>query len=353
MHHRQTHIDALKLIAAQLIVLHHFAAYGPLSDVLEDVAPRLSDWLFDYGRMAVQAFLVIAGFLAAKSLAPTGRLRAPSPWRAAAQRYLRLTPPFVAALLLAMACSALARQWITYEFIPAAPTWGQFFAHVALMHNLLGVNSLSAGVWYVAIDFQLFILMTALLWLGRGWARAWVLGLMLASLFFLNRNENLDDWALYFFAAYGMGAAAFWAGQARRAGIQLALLALLATAGALALSVDFRGRIAVALGVALLLGLAQWLTQNAPPRAPAAPSWLARWVALRGNSSYALFLVHFSVLMLCNALWVQLGLMGAGALAWVVLGYWVTCLGVALLFERWVERPLAGWISIPKTLLKT
>lgn len=353
MHHRQTHIDALKLIAAQLIVLHHFAAYGPLSDVLEDVAPRLSDWLFDYGRMAVQVFLVIAGFLAAKSLAPAGRLRTASPWRAMAQRYLRLTPPFVAALLLAMASSALARQWLTAHFIPAAPTWEQFLAHGALLHNLLGVDSLSAGVWYVAIDFQLFILMTALLWLGRGWARAWVLALMLASLFFLNRNEDLDDWALYFFAAYGMGAAAFWAGTAGRAGFSLALLALLSTAGGAALAVDFRGRIALALGVALLLGLAQWRDQNTPPAPPAAPAWLARWVAVRGNSSYALFLVHFSVLMLCNALWVQQGLQGAGALAWVVLGYWVTCLAVALLFERWVERPLSGLFTVRKSLSKS
>jgi peptidoglycan/LPS O-acetylase OafA/YrhL len=353
MHHRQTHIDALKLIAAQLIVLHHFAAYGPLSDALEEVAPRLSDWLFEYARMAVQAFLVIAGFLAAKSLAPAGRLRVPSPWRAIAQRYLRLVPPFVAALLLAMACSALARQWLTAHFIPAAPTWGQFFAHSALLHSLLGVDSLSAGVWYVAIDFQLFVVMTALLWLGRGWARAWVLGLMLAALFFFNRHEDFDNWALYFFAAYGMGAAAFWASKAQRAGAQLALLALLACAGGAALAVDFRERIAVALGVALLLGLAQWRAQNRPTTPSAGPSWLARWVAVRGNSSYALFLVHFSVLMLCNALWVQQGLQGAGALAWVVLGYWVASLGVALLFERWVERPLSGWFSISKPLLKT
>ena len=27
---RQTHIDVLKLMASQLIVLHHFVAYGPL-----------------------------------------------------------------------------------------------------------------------------------------------------------------------------------------------------------------------------------------------------------------------------------------------------------------------------------
>jgi len=353
MHRRQTHIDALKLIAAQLIVLHHFAAYGPVSDALKDAAPQLSAWLFDYGRMAVQVFLVIAGFLAAKSLAPAGRLRTSHPLRAIVQRYLRLMPPYVTALLLAIAASNLARHWLTADFIPGAPGLGQFLAHGALLHNLLGLESLSAGVWYVAIDFQLFILVIALLWLGHGWARAWVLALMLASLFFFNRHEAFDDWALYFFAAYGMGMAAFWACRARRAHMQLALLALLGATAAAALAVDFRGRIAVALGVALLLGLAQWREQNFPAAPPPTPSWLARWVALRGNSSYALFLVHFSVLMLCNALWVHFGLQGADALAWVALAYWVACLGVALLFERWVERPLSGLFLTPKLLYKT
>ena len=80
------------------------------------------------------------------------------------------------------------------------------------------IDALSAGVWYVAIDFQLFALMTLLLWLGRRprWPQALLLGLMLASLFFFNRDEDWDNWALYFFGAYGMGAAAFWAGNARR-----------------------------------------------------------------------------------------------------------------------------------------
>jgi peptidoglycan/LPS O-acetylase OafA/YrhL len=36
---RQTHIDALKSVAAQLIVLHHFALYGPLSQGLAQAAP--------------------------------------------------------------------------------------------------------------------------------------------------------------------------------------------------------------------------------------------------------------------------------------------------------------------------
>ena len=353
MHHRQAPIDALKLVASQAIVLHHLAVYGPVSDALQAAAPRLSDALFDYGRMAVQVFLVVAGFLAAKSLAPTGRLLTPAPWRMVAQRYLRLVPPLMAALLLAIACSALARQAIVAEFIPDVPTSGQLLAHGALLHSLLGVDALFAGVWYVAIDFQLFTLMTALLWLGRGWAQAWVLGLMLASLFVFNRNSDLDDWALYFFAAYGLGAAAFWASQTRRAGAHLVLLALLAGAGALALGIDFRGRILLALGVALLLGLAYWRAQFAPPLTQPASGmspWPARWLAIGGNSSYALFLVHFSVLLLCNALWIQLGLQGTDALAVVGLGYWVACLGVALLFERWVERPVSDLFSSSRML---
>ena len=65
---RQTHIDALKLNAAQLIVLHHFVAYGPLADALSDAAPALTDWFFEYARMAVQVFLVLGGYPAGARL---------------------------------------------------------------------------------------------------------------------------------------------------------------------------------------------------------------------------------------------------------------------------------------------
>ena len=76
---REPHIDSLKVIASQLIVLHHFAAYGPLADALEGVTPRLASWFYDYARMAVQVFLVLGGFLAARSLAPNSATRARSP----------------------------------------------------------------------------------------------------------------------------------------------------------------------------------------------------------------------------------------------------------------------------------
>ncbi len=351
---RQLHIDALKMMASQFIVLHHLAAYGPVADTLSQTAPLLMGWLYDYARMAVQVFLVLGGYLAASSLAPGSNIWSNSPLSVMVQRYRRLVLPCLAALLLAVACAALARQWMTAEFIPVRPTWAQALSHVFLLQDLLNQDALSAGIWYVAIDFQLFVLMTLLLWLshrnhrtaghvppfGPGLAQTLVLGLMLASLFYFNRNPAWDDWAIYFFGAYGMGAAAYWAGCSRRPGLFLTLLAL---TGVLALLLDFRGRIALALVVALLLGLFQWHRSTKPSARTDLPTPVQGLISKLGQVSYALFLVHFPVLMLGNALFVRLGLAGPAAAALTMLACWGVSVLAALLFERWVEAPLAQW----------
>jgi peptidoglycan/LPS O-acetylase OafA/YrhL len=164
---RNSLIDTLKVAVSQSIVLHHLSSYGPLSDVWGAAAIGSSDWFFEYGRMAVQVFLVIGGFLAARGLA----LIAPLDGRAAllliAKRYFRLALPLVAALAIAVFSSMLARQWSNFLFFPAAPTWGQFWSHALLIQTITGATSLSAGVWYVAIDFQLCILIVDLVWLGH------------------------------------------------------------------------------------------------------------------------------------------------------------------------------------------
>ena len=67
-------IDVLKGMACIAIVWHHLAFYGPMSDIAQPLAPAVLAWLYDYGRMAVQVFLVLGGYLAASSLAPLARL---------------------------------------------------------------------------------------------------------------------------------------------------------------------------------------------------------------------------------------------------------------------------------------
>ena len=46
-------INGLKAGAAQLIVLHHLAFYGPMSDYVQPLWPELLDWLGGSARIAV------------------------------------------------------------------------------------------------------------------------------------------------------------------------------------------------------------------------------------------------------------------------------------------------------------
>ncbi|MBS4036743.1 MAG: acyltransferase, partial [Hydrogenophaga sp.] len=165
---RLPYIDALKAVGAQLIVLHHLAFYGPMTDWTHRLLPGLVEWLSQDARMAVQMFLVVAGFLAARSLAPQGTLRTSAPLALLWQRYARVALPYLASLLVAMVCTEVARFWMTHDSLPDRPDLWQFVTHALLVHTLLDVDSLSAGVWYVAIDFQLYALLLGLLWLlGR------------------------------------------------------------------------------------------------------------------------------------------------------------------------------------------
>lgn len=327
-------IDALKAIAAMLVLLNHFSSYGPLAATAREALPGLMGWLFEYGRMAVQIFLVIAGFLAARALSAQGQALGVSPLPLLWKRYLRLAVPYLAALGLAIAAAAIADHWMDDEAIPARATFKQWLAHAVLMHGLLGFDALSAGVWYIAIDFQLFALMAVLLWLGRVKlvAPALVLAVAAASLFWFNRDASWDNWAIYFFGSYGLGAAAWWASERKQMSAWLGVIATVAIA---ALVVDFRLRIALALAVALTLGFSR--------RTGLLEQWPnARPLAFLGQISYSVFLVHFPVLLLANGLYSKLELASPSSAIFGLLAALTASIGAATLFYRWIESPAAS-----------
>lgn len=359
---RQLHLDLLKIAGSQLIVWHHFSAYGPLAEAVHPLAPHLMDWLFAYARMAVQIFLVLGGYLAVQNLMPVAQQSRRALAKTLVKRYRRLALPFMAALLLSVLSAALARYALNDDFVPHAPTLSQALAHALMLQGVTGSDALSAGVWYVAIDFQLFALLAVLLWVGyrlgrRRMAQALVLGVMLASLWRFNLNDRLDNYAIYFFGSYGLGVVAFWASRSRRPGNWL-LIAVLA--GTLALFISFRERIALALLTAMLLVL-----RHMPPKHLRRPRWLpegwARRIHQWGQASYALFLVHFPVLMLANAAFERW--LSPHAVCWakdfaaqpnilhhsswqalgVLVACWLASMLLARLFERWVEAPLSRW----------
>ncbi|TXT41555.1 MAG: acyltransferase 3 [Comamonadaceae bacterium] len=341
---RQLRLDLLKLLCAQCIMLHHFSVYGPFAQALERSAPALSAWLFDYGRMAVQVFLVLGGYLAAASLQ---RLASARPMRLGSvlwRRYLRLIGPLLAALLLVSAAAALVRPWLQDDFVPAAPSWAQVLSHLVLMQDVLGIEALSVGVWYVAIDFQLYALLALLIWLGTRvpavprLTQGLVVVLMGASLFYANLQPDWDVAALYFFGAYGLGVMAYQAQQMphpKRLLLGLTLVVLLALVWA------FRERLVLAL-------FTLWLLGTLPARSRTWPTGVQRWVGRLGGSSYGLFLTHFAVLLLVNALVAQWGELGAGATWLVLLASVLLCTGLGLAFTRFVEQPLAARLGLAR-----
>jgi peptidoglycan/LPS O-acetylase OafA/YrhL len=341
-------IDLLKATAAQLIVLHHLAWFGPLSEQVVGLgygSAEIIAWFAHYGRYAVAVFIVTSGFLAAQFLPMRGLLPGDTPGCLIRERYLRLAMPFAAALLLAIICNVLARQWMSHDSLGSPPQLLQFIVHVLMLQGLLDVEALSAGVWYVAIDFQLYVLFVLLLWIGQrlpDWSRrpasadfsgaAPVLLFALASLFYFNLDARWDDTALYFFGAYALGIGSGWAIRSEQ---RNQFLWVICIAGLLALSIDFRPRLAIALVTALVLGFSRLHM----------PHWEVRLVHYLGGTSYALFLVHFPVYLLVSAVFLHLGA-GAAAPGLAALGLgvtWILSMLAAHVFHRWVELPIGRY----------
>ncbi|MCW5319887.1 acyltransferase [Verminephrobacter aporrectodeae subsp. tuberculatae] len=335
----------VKGLACAAIVWHHLASYGPMSDIAYPLAPALLTCLHDYGRMAVPVFLVLGGYLAAASLAPQGVARFDHAGRALAQRLVRLLVPYAVALLLAVLAAALVRPWMAHPSVPEPPTLAQLLANALLLQDILGEEALSAGVWYVAIDFQLFALSVLVLAGARALPGAWaqrhpaavaqvlIAAGTAASLWVFNRIAGLDVWAPYFAGAYGLGMQACWAVHAPRARGWLAAIVLLAGA---ALALDYRSRVAVALVTALCLVLAM--------RSRRVQSWrgIAALVRL-GRMSYSVFLLHFSVSLFVSAVFSRWWPTSAALNALGMLLAFVLSLAAGRILYLRVERRAPSW----------
>jgi len=332
---RLTFIDALKAVASQLIVVHHLAFYGPMSDYAQSIYPGLISWLHDYARIAVQVFLVIGGFLATQALARDGGLVQQPVARLIWRRYLKLVLPYLAALLLAILGAAIARLLMSHEATPGTPTLPQLIAHIFLLQNILGFDGLSAGVWYIAIDFQLYAVLLVTLWLTRHSqpnvpvvGHLLVVMLIMASLFYFNRDASWDNWAIYFFGSYGLGALAYR--SVRRSEAASWLVPVLALA-IVALVVDYRSRIAVALFVAVALGFARY------------SGFIERWpkskiIAWLGKISYSVFLVHYPICLIVNALFERFAPHTPGIQFSGMVLAWASSIAGGAIFYHQVER---------------
>lgn len=332
---RSLTVDVLKVVAAQFIVWHHFSAYGPMADTMTLMWPHLMEWLYRYARLAVQVFLVVGGYLAAQSV-----MHKPiqNPLISIAKRYLRLVPFYMFALTLISLAVAVSRNTIHADWLPNEPTLWQFVAHGLLLHDIFGFEALSSGAWYVAIDFQLYALLILLCFALQSPTNkrlSIVVALLCAaSMWQFNRVDELDIWAIYFLAAYGLGVLAAWAKRSAFEAKVFWLTALLAVA---ALWFEYRTRLSLALLTAVWLvikpkGLVQWTPMK-------------RVVHRLSNSAYVLFLTHFGVIVLFSDMWNKSHFYDPD-MALALTGFaWLCCVGMGLFLHEKAEVPIHHWVS--------
>ncbi|WP_233200953.1 acyltransferase [Limnohabitans sp. G3-2] len=333
------------------------AFYGPMSDVVATAWPAVVRWLYDHGRYAVQLFLVCAGFLTANHLARLESLALKDAFKLVGNRYLRLAIP----LLAALSFTVLITEWVRPDFdhasLSATPDWGQALAHMLLLQHLLDMEALSAGIWYVAIDFQLYAMTLLSLWVvslcrsaqARYSVRAmrlvlWCL-LTCASWWWWNLDTALDDHGVYFFGAYGLGLLAWearsWLSHnAPTAQQKWALWLGLLLLWGVAWWLGPRGRMAVAFGITALLVAApvRWFLGDALSQSP----W-RRGVAWLSGVSYSVFLMHFGVSLAISAwiTWAWPDVLWANAMG-MLLALLVS-LGFGGMLYRFVERQAPTW----------
>ena len=307
---RSAFLDNIKGIACLLIVFHHLAFYGPMSDVAHAVIPKSIDFFFEYGRLAVAVFLCVGGFLTGLKLSEPNFFAKHSVQQVIWQKYLRLVIPYLGAIALAIAASFVASRLMQHESISAMPDAPQLLSHLFFLQNILGFESLSAGLWYVAIDFQLFTFCALVVFLVEKLSPAsWSYRstrlislsvfcvLTIASVMYFNLYDGYGVWFFYFFAAYGLGFLA--ASLARNQANRVMILSVVAVTIFSLYYQDFRERLLIALLIAFLLFSSYQSSWSQS-------KWWNNPLRKIGEMSYSIFLVHFPVSLVISGIWIQL-----------------------------------------------
>lgn len=338
-------LDALRAFASLAILWHHFALYPPFCAQAAPILGGLVRWFHDYAR-STQVFFVVGGYVMARTM--SGRSwNSLAVWKFLARRYCRLGIPYLAAIVLAVAACSLGHGWLPDAVIGSPPTFPQLLAHVFFLQEPLGFEHLSAGIWFVCINFQLGIIHVCSLWLrdilaarlklpaDSPWTdvpliAGWLLSVF--SLFHYHDQPGADAWAPYFYPYFFLGIIIHHATSKRRGDWMFWIYLAVIVA---AMCHEWRWRLASALVVGLLLFSAQKTGFGSRwPR--------ALWISRMGRVSYSLFLVHFPVLALVSSVWARLGWSSPMAAIAGLLTAFAASVAGAFAFHRCVEEPAAA-----------
>jgi peptidoglycan/LPS O-acetylase OafA/YrhL len=341
------YVDGVRAVCALFVLVAH-TWFQPANGYY---AERWMNKLgLSYSHLAVDAFIVVSGFVIGLPIARSGD-RIKSLPRFLKRRATRILPPYYAALFLAVAFILLGANRMTGTVwdnsLPL--TWQRLLLHVSLLQNLpfaVPGGSISYQLWSIAVEFQIYLLAPLLVLLARKTSYAFCIALTLALSFLVHRAFPALDLAWHWYVAlFAMGAAAaratvrtpelagklFWPGMAA---LGLAGGSILLFGNAFFKSYIFWIDVAVGAGVTgVVAGLAG--AEKNPLRRVLEHSWLAGI----GRFSYSLYLIHP---MLLHLIW--LGLKRTTSFDNVELFFAMVALNPLIVLAAWAfyrafERP--------------
>lgn len=342
-------IDAVRGVAAVVILVHHLFTYVPRADAKLAAVPLVHELVWWYFGLASQVFLVISGFVGGVSLARAPPTASGLP-RLLVLRYLRLAVPAVATLLVACALDGvMPPSWAAFPLFDHVSPAG-VLAHLLFLQDVLGYPSLLAGFWYLSIDWQCHALLGLLVVVEQAIrrrlpglspaARSTVAGglplaVAVVSVCLWNGDPAHEPYATYFFGIMFLGTLAGLAVVGR---LPPACFWMFVAVSAAAAALRRRPQPAVAIVAAVAIYLVARRQPTATAREDSLPGRL-------GRISYALFLVHYPLIWAVTSLGRGLG-GEAAATSWPCLVAAVAAsFAGAVLLHRLVEIPTLALVN--------
>jgi peptidoglycan/LPS O-acetylase OafA/YrhL len=369
---RVVFLDGMRGIAALYVVFHHgylesnWQKSG--SGIHGGIRPFLV--LLEFGRLAVDVFIVLSGTCLMLPLVRRDSKKAPLEiWKFFRRRAWRILPPYYAAVALSLALIACVpqmgiRHGVHWDVTLPAWTTGVLLSHIILIFNLFPAwaYKINHALWSVATESQIYVVFPIVLL--PIWRRAGASVTVLISLLFgvaifyaVPSTRDARPWYLCLFAMGMMSATlAVSADESHAVGIKRVrwgtiAVGLMALAGATTLARALLTKhvwvpdMIVGMGASALILFCfdhcEAQMGNRPIALRILESPFAVWL---GIISYSLYLVHPPILALCN---IVLGPLGVSADA--NLGLMLTFgVGISVflgwLFWLFIER----WF-IPRT----
>jgi peptidoglycan/LPS O-acetylase OafA/YrhL len=286
-------IDALRGIAAVMVLSHHLLFNPVLEDTLRTILPGVLCSVLKFGARGVEIFFIISGFVIAHSMRNVATTAAGA-GRFILRRQLRLDPPYWAIVFLTLLDIALENQVRSFIHKPM-PTTGGLFVNLFYLQLVLHKPQIVMVSWTLCLEIQFYLCFILMCVAGgvapnrRGgisWATivaVFILGIV--SLFCAGDQRIYAPWFLPYWAHFAVGVLCYWSyRQLIPKWVFLSFLTAFAVAaGWFATSQMIVGAITVA--AIFIVGEAGQLCH-----------WLSNSVLQYfGRISYSLYLVHFLV----------------------------------------------------------